>query len=94
LFDTILDIYQSEDVKKAKAQAEREKERKLAQAQQEDNSKIRILLAEDNPINRKLALKVLNKANYQVDAVENGKKAIEALEGTDRTILRAFKIAK
>ncbi len=38
------------------------------------------MLAEDNPINQKLALSLLGKQEWKVKAVENGKLAIEALE--------------
>jgi two-component system, sensor histidine kinase and response regulator len=57
-------------------------------AEQKQHSNQRILLAEDNSINQKLAVIVLNKAGFSVDAVENGLQVIEkAKEGKYNAIL-------
>jgi two-component system sensor histidine kinase/response regulator len=40
----------------------------------------RILLVEDNPVNRRLASLILTKAGYEVEVAENGAEAVERLE--------------
>ena len=47
----------------------------------------RILLAEDNPVNQKLAVALLKKAGYSVDTVETGLQALEALQNKDYNLV-------
>ncbi len=42
---------------------------------------LRILLAEDNPVNRKIALRLLGRMGFAADLAGNGLEAIAALEG-------------
>ncbi len=47
---------------------------------------VRILLAEDNPVNQKLAKIMLTKAGYQVTVADNGKEAVDKLMAGPDTI--------
>lgn len=44
------------------------------------NENVKILLAEDNPINQKLTIKMINKAGFFCDLAQNGAEAVTAFE--------------
>jgi CheY-like chemotaxis protein/HPt (histidine-containing phosphotransfer) domain-containing protein len=48
---------------------------------------MRLLLADDNPINQKVGLSVLNKLGYQADIANNGVEVLKALEQKSYDIL-------
>ena len=69
-------IGKSEAVKKSSA-TETEKKIVTQYSLREDAKySISLLLAEDNPVNQKLATKLLTKAGYRVEVVNNGQEAI------------------
>jgi len=47
----------------------------------------RILLAEDNLVNQKVATKILEKGGHRVDVVANGKQALKALDKNEYDIV-------
>ncbi|MCP5105694.1 MAG: response regulator, partial [bacterium] len=61
------------------AGAEQERRELVTRHSVIENAKhsVRILLAEDNPVNRKLAVFMITRAGYQLDIAENGKEAVE-----------------
>ncbi len=58
---------------------EREIERRKAGSARR-HRKLRVLVAEDNPVNRKVTSKILERAGHTVHLVENGDQALDALE--------------
>jgi signal transduction histidine kinase/CheY-like chemotaxis protein len=52
-----------------------------------DHSRIRILLAEDNIVNQKVAVRMLQNLGYRVDVADNGKAVLEAISKKEYDII-------
>ena len=58
-----------------------------AEHQQGSERKIRILVAEDNPVNQKVVLKQLQSLGYQAEVVNNGQEALDRLKERDYDVV-------
>jgi CheY-like chemotaxis protein len=76
LFDTLVTLLGQTDVPKRAPAATRPK----IDATMATRHPLRILLAEDNVVNQKLALRLLQQMGYRADLASNGVEAIESLE--------------
>jgi len=60
---------------------------RMASTEASGEENFRILLAEDNPVNKKVALRMLEKLGFRADAVTNGWEVLEALERQDYDVV-------
>jgi signal transduction histidine kinase/DNA-binding response OmpR family regulator len=81
LFELVLSVM-SENRNRKKNVADHSVDKKLS-----DKLPLRILLAEDNFTNQELVVTLMRKMGYTIDAVDNGRKAVEIMEHNSYDII-------
>lgn len=82
LWETLVTPYRTAPPAWVAAQAQEQKERPLA-----ERMPLRFLLAEDNMINQKVAIRLLEQLGYRADIANNGQEAVDALSRSPYDII-------
>jgi CheY-like chemotaxis protein len=85
LFDALTQVFGEQA--KAKPDISDQLSRTRLDPQMAAKYPLRILLAEDNAVNQKLALRLLSQMGYRADVAGNGLEAIQALERQDYDVV-------
>lgn len=86
LYETLAKVISGSDRNAASGAAGQE-EATRPREKQEQRKQVRVLLAEDNLTNRKVAVKILEKLGYTVEVAVDGRQALEKLKDLDFDIV-------